>query len=128
MKKSHSVSTMTRDFNARFKNWWFQCITNSQGSIIGTLTSISGYHQIINSLTYITNTSSSCIDLVFISNTSVMIEFSVGKISYSHKYYHSIVSDKMNLRVPLPPPNTPEIWDYNNTDRKNIQRSINTFN
>ena len=34
----------------------------------------------------------------------------------------------MNLNVPFPPPNTPEVWDYNNTDRKNIQKGIKKFN
>ena len=31
---------------------------------------------------------------------------------------------KIHLKVPSPPPYTPELWSYNKADRKNIQVSI----
>ena len=69
----------TREFNARFKNWWCQDIINSQGSMINTLISTSGYHQLMNTPTHMTNTSSSCIDLNFTSNPSLIAEFGIEK-------------------------------------------------
>ena len=57
--KKPLASIITGDFNARSKNWWSEDITNSQGSIIDTLTSTSGYHQLINLPSHMTNTSSS---------------------------------------------------------------------
>ena len=48
------ASIITGYFNARSKNWWSQNITNSQGSIIDTLTYTSGYYQLINSTTHMT--------------------------------------------------------------------------
>ena len=46
------ASIVTGGFNARSKNCWSQDITNSQKSIFDTLTSTSGYHQLINLLTH----------------------------------------------------------------------------
>ena len=112
------ASITTGDFNARSKNWWFQGITNSQGSIIDTLTPISGYHQLINLPTHMANTSSSCNDLIFTSNANLITELGIEKSLYGDNYHHSIVFGKMNLSVRLPPPYTREVWDYNKADKK----------
>ena len=64
------------------------------------------------------NTSSSCIDLIFTSKPSLFTEFGIEKSLYTDSCHHSIVFGKMNLNVPLPPPYTHEVWDYNKADRK----------
>ena len=112
------ASIITGNFNARSKNWWSQDITNSQGSIIDTLTSTSGYHQLINSPTHMANTSSSCIDLIFTSNPSLITKFGIEKSLYADSCHHSIVFGKMKLNVPLPPPYASEVWEYNKADNK----------
>ena len=89
--KKPLASTTTGGFNARSKTWWSQYISNSQGSIIGTFTSTSGYHQLINSPTHMTNTNSSCINLIFTSNASLITEFGIEKFLYADSCYHSIV-------------------------------------
>ena len=119
-------SIIAGDLNGIFKNWWSQYITNSQGSMIGTFTSTSGYQQIINSSTHMAYTNSSCTDLIFTSDLTT--EFGVEKVLYTDSCHHSIVFGKMNLNNPLPPPNTQEVWDYNKAYRKNIPRSIKTCN
>ena len=98
------ASIITGDFNARSKKWWSQDITNSQGSIIDTLTSASGYHQLINTPTHMTNTSSSCIELIFTSNTILITKFSIKKSLYADSYHYNIVFGRMNPNVPLPRP------------------------
>ena len=65
-----------------------------------------------------TNSSSSCIDLIFTSNPSLITEFGIEKSLYANSCHHSIVFDKMNLNVPLPPSYTSEVWDYNKADKK----------
>ena len=75
-----------------------------------------------------TNTSSSCIDLIFTSNPNLITEFGIEKSLYADSCHHSVVFGKMNLNVPLPPPYTREVWDYNKADKKNIQKSIKTCN
>ena len=112
------ASIITGNFNARSKNWWSQDITNSQGSIIDTLTSTSGYHQPINLPTHMTNTSSSWIDLIFTSNSNLITEFGIEKSLYADSCHHNIVFGKMNLNVSLPPPYTSEVWDYKKADKK----------
>ena len=81
---------ITGDFNARSKDWWSQDITNSQASIIDTLTSATGYHQLINLPTLMTSTSSSRIDLIFTSNPNLIIEFGIDKSLYVDSCHHSI--------------------------------------
>ena len=117
------ASIITGDFNARSKNWWSQDIANSKGSIIDTLTPTSGYHQLISLPTHMTNTSSSCIDLIFTSNPNLITEFGIEKSLYADSCHNSIVFGKVNLNVSLPPPYTREIWDYNKANKK-ISREV----
>ena len=112
------ASIITGNFNARSKNWWSQDITNSQGSIIDTLTSTSGNHQLINLPSHMANTSSSCNDLIFTSNPNLITEFGIEKSLYADSCHHNIVFGKMNLNVSLPPPYTSEVWDYKKADKK----------
>ena len=65
-----------------------------------------------------TNTSSSCIDLIFTSNPSLFTEFDIEKFLYTDSFHHSIVFGKMNLNAPLPPRYTREVLDYNKADKK----------
>ena len=74
------------------------------------------------------NTSSSCIDLIFTSNPSLITEFGIEKFLYTDGCHHSILFGKMNFNVPLPPPYSSEGSVYNEAGRKNIQRSIKNCN
>ena len=74
-----------------------------------------------------TNTSYSCIDLIFTSNPSLITEFGIQKSLYADSCHHSIVFGKMNLNVLLSPPYTREVWNYKKLT-KNIHRSIKTCN
>ena len=65
-----------------------------------------------------TSTSSSCIDLIFTSNSNLITEFGIEKSLYVDSCHHSIVFGKMNLNVPLFPPYIVEVWDYNKADKK----------
>ena len=71
-----------------------------------------------------TNTNSSSIDLIFTSNISATTEFSFENSFVQTGTTIALFFGKMNLNVPLPLPNTPEVWDYNNNDKKNIQKNI----
>ena len=95
------ASVITGHFNARSKNWWSQGITNSQGSIIDTLTSTSGDHQLKNLPTHMSNKSSSCLDLIFTPNPNFITEFGIEKSLYADSYHNNMVFSKMNLNVPL---------------------------
>ena len=103
------ASITTRDFIARSNNWCSKDITNSQESITDTLTSTSGYHQLINSSTHVTSISSSCTDLSFTSNRSLITEFGIENFLYTDSCHHITVISKMIPNVPFPPPYTSEV-------------------
>ena len=53
------------DFNAKSKNWCKNDITSHKGSMIDSATSNYGLRQLIREATYVLNSSSSCICLIF---------------------------------------------------------------
>ena len=61
------------DFNAK-SNLWLSDKKTNRGSKIDGITSIFGLQQIINEPTHITVDSSSCIDLIFTSETNLLKE------------------------------------------------------
>ena len=64
------------DFNGHSKIWWNDGDSNSEGNEIENLTSQLGLVQLINEPTnFEPNKRSSCIDLIFTDQTSLVIEF-----------------------------------------------------
>ena len=82
----------------------------------------AGYFQLIDQPTHITKESSSCIDLIFTSNPSV-ISASGVELSLSEKCHRNLISGKINFNVPLPPPYICEVCDYN-AKVENVQQSV----
>ena len=84
------------------------------GKELDTITSTAGYGQIIDKPTHFTNNSSSCIDLIFTSNPSILVDSGIEK-SLSSSCHHDIICGKINFRVPLPPRHFRTVWDYKDT-------------
>ena len=122
-----SCSVVLGDFNAKCSKWWPGNKENLEGREIYSLTSTAGYSQLINQPTHTINTSSSCIDLIFCSNTKIITESGVEK-SLFDKCHHNLIFGKMNFKIPLPPPYKREIWDYGKANVDGINRSIKDFN
>ena len=75
---SNPFSTiLISDFNAKCASWYSQDNTTTEGSKLRSLTSQFVLNQIINELTHITINSSTCIDLLFTSQTNLVIESGV---------------------------------------------------
>ena len=91
------------------------------GQDIDTFTKTSGYTQMIGQPTYIINDKSSCIDLLFTTNSKLLCDFRVEK-----KF--NIIYGSLNLNIPLPPPCYSKVWDYKNKDPVCIQREISLVN
>ena len=72
-----------------------------------------GYCQLIDQPTHITKESSSCIDLIFTSDPSV-ISASGVELSLYEKCHRNLIYGKINSNVLLPPPYICEVCDYNN--------------
>ena len=94
--------------------------------MLENITSTASYNQTVNKLTRFTNVSSSCIDLIFASNTTYLntgIEQSVYD-----KFHDNIKYEKLNFDIYLPPPYYRKLWDYKKAGTEAMQRAIFTFN
>ena len=73
--------------------------------------------------THIMNDKSSCIDLLFTTNSKLLYDVGVEQTIYN-KCHHNIIYVSLNLNIPLPPPYYREVWDYKNTYAVCTQRAI----
>ena len=78
-------------------------------------------------LTHIINNKSSCINLLFTTNSKLLCDVGVEQ-TINDKYYHNIMYGSLNLNIPHPPPYYREVWDYKNLDPVCIQRAISLEN
>ena len=119
-------SIIIDDFNARSTKWWKLDKENLEGREINIITRAAGYSQLIHQPTNITKDSLSCIDLIFTSNPN-LIKSSGVKMSLFEKCQHNIVYDKIDFKIPIPPPYMRDVWDYKNASAECIQRSISSI-
>ena len=88
-----------------------------------SLTTSAGYKQPIDHLTHVINNSSSCTDLVFVSNPNVICNSGV-ELSLFDKCHPNLIFGKLNFMVPLPPTYQRQVWDYKKANAECIRRSI----
>ena len=81
----------------------------------------------INKPAHFLNESSSCIDLIFSSNTSFVKNCGI-ELSINEKCFHNIIYGTLNFDVPLPPPYYRDAWDYKHATTESIQKAISTLN
>ena len=65
------------DFNSKSSNWCKNDVTTAEGKAIENISSQFGLHQMINEPTYILESSSSCIELIFTSQSNLITESGV---------------------------------------------------
>ena len=104
-------SIILGDFNARSNKWWVGDTQTSEGSQIDSLTTSYGFRQIISELTYILKNSSSCIDLIFTDQPSLIIDSGTHPSLHPNRH-HKIINCKIDLKIVYPPPYTRLAWDY----------------
>ena len=75
--------------------------TRFEGSTIESITSQFGLHQLINEPTHLLQNSSSCIDLIFTSQSNIVVESGVHP-SYNPNYHHQIIFAKFDLEIYYP--------------------------
>ena len=88
--------------------WYSLDKTGHEGIEIENVTAQFGLKQIIKEPTHISNTSSSCIDLIFTSQPNLITDSGVHSSLHSN-CHHQIVFAKFNLHVVYPPPYLREI-------------------
>ena len=63
--RKSTVSIITGDYNARSSSWWSDDINTSEGTNLYSLTSSTGFSQLITKPTHVQSNSYSCINLLF---------------------------------------------------------------
>ena len=99
------------DLNAKSKNWFSHDKTSHEGNEIENVTAQFGLQQIIKETTHISNTSSSCIGLIFISQPILITDSGIHSSLHSN-CHHQIAFGKFNLHIVYPPSYLREIWHY----------------
>ena len=91
------------DLNVKSKNWYSHDQTSHEGNEIENVTAQFGSQQIIKEPTHISNTSSSCIELIFMSQPNLITDSGVHP-SLHLNCHHQIVFAKFNLHFVYPHP------------------------
>lgn len=120
------LSLLLGDLNARNTTWWEDDITNTYGTDMYDLASLNGLHQLIDEPTHILPNSSSCIDLIFSSTTSSIIESGVLP-SLHPRCHHQLTFVKINFKVVYPLPYKRRIWDFPKADCESIKRAMDSI-
>ena len=115
------------DFNAKSSKWHCQDKSTFERNLIDNITSQLGLYQVIKEPTHLFNTSFSCIDLIFTSPPSLMIDSGVHS-SLHPNCHHQIIYTKFNLEIIYPPPYLQEVWHYKDANIEFIRRANNAFN
>ena len=114
------------DSNAKCTCWYSKDNSTTGGSKLRLFTSQFGLNQIINEPTHITKNSSTCIDLLFTSQTNLVIESGVHSSLYPN-CHHQIIFAKFDLRIFYPPPYERNVWHYKQANIELIRRAIDNF-
>ena len=93
--------------------------------VIEFVTSQYGLHQIINEPPHVLENSSSCIDLIFTSQSNLVVDSGLHP-SLHPNCHHQIAYAKFNLKIHIPPPYEQGIWHYGQGNI--IRRAVHEFN
>ena len=102
-KSSPFSIVLLGDLNAKLSKWYGNDSTSYEGTKIDGITSQFGMQQLINEPTHILPASSSCVDLIFVSQPNLVMESGIHS-SLHQKCYHQIIYARLNLKIHYPPP------------------------
>ena len=117
------VTVALGDFNTEFSNWYKHDKTTYEGSKIDAITSQFGLQQLIKEPTHILGDSSSCIDLIFTSHPSLVMESDVH-LSLHLNCHHQLTYAKFNFKIHYLPPYEREIWHYQKANTVFLEQVI----
>ena len=115
------------DFNAKSNFWYCNDNSTSQGKASENVTSKFELHQVIKKPTHILGNSSSCIDLIVVSQPNLKIESGVHP-SLHPNCHHQIIYAKFNLQIYFLPQCYLKVWHYNDANTELVRRAVDHFN
>ena len=89
------------DFSCKSNSWWEGDISTKEGIDLESLSLFHGLHQLITDPTDILPQSSSCIDLIFIGQTNLVIKSGVYS-SLHASCHHQVTHCQLNLKIVFP--------------------------
>ena len=111
--------------NAKRRHWYSQDTNTFEEISIDNVASQFGLHQIIKEPLHIPENSSSCIDLVFTSLPTLIVDSGTHHAVYPN--CHQIICAKFNVQIHDSSPYTCEVWHYKDSNDDLIRRAINQF-
>ena len=120
-------SVIVGDFTAKCSKWYLFHKNNAAEEIPQSYATTEGYSQLVNKPTDCANGSSSCIDLIFTSNTNLVTDNGVDPTLY-RTCHHNLIFGKISSNIPLHPPFYRDIWDYKRANVEMIQKAITDYN
>ena len=117
-----TVVQVLRDCNAKSKNWCKADITSLEVSMVDTVASSYGLNQLFQEPTHILNSSTSCIDLIFTLQPTLVMKSKIHSLLHSN-CCHQVVSAKFNLSNLR----KKTVWYYKKANTELIKRAIDQF-
>ena len=127
VQKSPFLMSTIGNFNAKSISWYSQDKTRFEGKTIESITSQFGLYQLINETTHLLESFSSCVDLIFTSQSNLLVESCVYP-SLHPNCHHQIVFAKFNLMISYPPLYFGEVKHYTESNTVIIKRAISNYN
>ena len=110
-----TCSILVGDFNAKLSKWCASDKDSKTGQDTDIFTATLGDTQMIGQPTHIMNDKSSCIELIFTTNSKMLSNVGVAQTIFNKGYYNTVYGS-LNLNISLPAPYYMDVWDYKNTD------------
>ena len=116
------------DFNVKFSKWCSIHKTTPEGAKLDNLTSQYELTHFLKIPTNIFENYRSCIDLIFTSQTNLVVEVGFGLHPYLHgNCHHQIIYSKFDLKTFYRRPYEKTVWYYQQVDTELIKRSLEIF-
>ena len=116
------LTVVLGDFNTKSNN----CCKADVTSKIDTIASSYDLNQLIQELTHILNSSTSCIDLIFTSQPNLVMESGIHSSLHSN-CHHQIAFAKFNFSIFYPPPYERTVWYYERANTELMRRALDQF-
>ena len=87
-----NISIILGDFNARSKSWWKSNINTIDGTKIDSVITSNGLQQLITQPTHLLANSSSCIDLIFTDQRSLIVDSGIHPSLHPNCHHQSVKS------------------------------------
>ena len=118
-----NFTVLLGDYNARSRSWWASDTIPPEGKQLDVLTSSYGLQQLVNEPTHILPSSSSCIDLIFTDQPSLVVRPGAHPSLHAN-CHHQITYCKLNLKTEYRLLYQSLLWNFKKADITSIRKAI----